>query len=167
MADSLTWRTSPPPPPQLTDACVCVWHPKISSNSSRVSAARLSLWNTGGGVFFLSFFNESFNSFLTSAVIELNSHRRAGSSAHHKPFPPIRDGGSLAAGTRAAPVRLARRTLDTHSTHVYMYMFAVILFDADARDIHTHACIFICRCVCIYISVKVREFVCICITDIY
>lgn len=48
-------------------------------------SSQLSLWNTGGGL------NESFNSFLTSAVIELNSHRRAGSSPHHKPFPPIRD----------------------------------------------------------------------------
>lgn len=48
-------------------------------------SSQLSLWNTGGG------FNESFNSFLTGAVIELNSHRRAGSSTHHKPFPPIRD----------------------------------------------------------------------------
>lgn len=47
-------------------------------------SSQLSLWNTGGG------FNESFNSFLTGAVIELNSHRRAGSSPHHKPFPPIR-----------------------------------------------------------------------------
>lgn len=48
-------------------------------------SSQLSLWNTGGGL------NESFNSFLTSAVIELNSHRRAESSPHHKPFPPIRD----------------------------------------------------------------------------
>lgn len=34
--------------------------------------------------------NEGFNSFLSRAVIELNSHRGAGSSAHHQPFPPIR-----------------------------------------------------------------------------
>lgn len=47
--------------------------------------SQISLWNTEGGL------NESFNSFLTGAVIELNSHRRAGSSPHHKPFPPIRD----------------------------------------------------------------------------
>lgn len=48
---------------------------------------QLSLWNTEGGGL-----NESFNSFLTRAVIELNSHRRAGCSTHHKPFPLIREG---------------------------------------------------------------------------
>lgn len=47
--------------------------------------SQLSLWNTEGR------FNKSFNSFLTRAVIELNSHRRAELSPHHKPFPPIRD----------------------------------------------------------------------------
>jgi len=48
-------------------------------------SSQLSLWKTGGEL------DESFNSFLTGAVIELNSHRRAGSSLHYKPFPPIRD----------------------------------------------------------------------------
>lgn len=48
---------------------------------SRISA-RVS-GGGGGGV------NEGFNSFLSRAVIELNSHRRAGSSARHQPFPPI------------------------------------------------------------------------------
>lgn len=87
MADSQTQIAA-----ELTDASV--WHPNLLH--SWVLAAKLSLWNIEGG------FNESFNSFLTSAVIELNSHRRAGSSAHHKPFPPIRDGGSVAAGMKAA-----------------------------------------------------------------
>lgn len=54
---------------------VFLWLLCRSHISARVSG--------GGGV------NEGFNSFLSRAVIELNSHRRAGASAHHQPFPPI------------------------------------------------------------------------------
>lgn len=72
-----------------------------------------ALGNTGGG------FNESFNSFLTSAVIELDSHRRAaGSSTHHQPFPPIRDGGSPAAAPSSK--QHADCICDTHTTCMYV-----------------------------------------------
>lgn len=75
-------------------------------------SSQLSLWNTGGGL------NESFNSFLTGAVIELNSHRRAGSSPHHKPFPPIRD-VTEAAGRDAGQSEMKLPVLPSFYGNIY------------------------------------------------
>lgn len=81
-------------------------------------SSQLSLRNTGGGL------NESFNSFLTGAVIELNSHRRAGSSPHHKPFPPIRD-VTEAAGRDAGQSEMKLPVLPSFYGNVYSYRLYV------------------------------------------
>ena len=73
-----------------------------------------SLWNTGGGL------NESFNSFLTRAVIELNSHRRAGSSPYHMPFPPIID-VTEAAGSEAGHPEIKLSTPPSFCGYIYSY----------------------------------------------
>lgn len=94
----------------LADNCGADWCFYVTPKSPLVSlSSQLSLWNTGEGVGAGGGggggeLNESFNSFLTRAVIELNSHRRAGSYPHHKPFPPIRDVTEAAAGERSRSV---------------------------------------------------------------